>query len=172
MSSSDRSTDTLPPSRDKRSKGRRLHPALRSIALCIGWIVAGGALGYGVLFLWIDWNLFDFNPKFDTTYAGLVAAILIALAGCAGLALASKDWGSRIVSLLVCLLLIALGANFLPPDHVTHGFLGRSTPTPFWFRSSLAMTLCLPFGLWLRWPLHFWLLSIRERRIPHPPVIT
>jgi hypothetical protein len=163
MRSGDRQDDT------RQTKGRRVR---RSILLCIGWLAAGAGLAYSVTFLWIDWNLFDFHPTFDATYAGLVAAILIAMAACAGLAIVSKDWGSRIVSLLVCLSLIALGVCLLPPDRVTHGLLGRSTPTPLWFRGGMAMTLSLPFAFWLRWPLHFWLRSRRERQAPQPPAVT
>jgi hypothetical protein len=129
----------------------------RAIYLSLAWILAGAGLGFSLLMLAFMWNLFNFHPEFDVHSLAAIAGILGTLAGCLALARGTRDRGSSIVSLLVCLLLIGLGLSFLPEEPTSHGFIGRRRPSPFWFRTGLAMTTALPLAFWLRWPLHAWL---------------
>ena len=128
----------------------------RSILLCLGWLVVTAGLAYAVVAWWVAWNLFSF--KMDGDPMGLLgmAGILLALAACWFLARATRDRGSRIVSLVLCILVLGIGLMYLPAEPVTHGFLGRSAPSPIWFRGGLVLASAMPLVFWMRWPFRGW----------------
>jgi hypothetical protein len=128
----------------------------RSILLCIGWLAVGAAV---VAALWsteMHWNFFDFSPKWDAEALGYAALVLFALIGSWFLARASRDRGSQIVSLVICVALVAFGVLVCRPEPVTHGWLGRDAPSPIWFRGGMAVVLLLPSMFWILWPFRWW----------------
>jgi hypothetical protein len=115
---------------------------IRSITLIIGWLVAGFLLFCGVVFLDLDWNLFSFHVRWDGEAFFEVLIILVTEIGVWFLAKTSRDRGSRVVSLLICLFLAGIGL-----------FSAVSTASPFWYRGGMACLFCLPSIFWARWEL-------------------
>lgn len=133
---------------------RTCQQIIRSIALIIGWLVAGRLLLFGLFSLDIKWNLFSFHPKWNREAFFSVLIILVAETGLWFLAKISRDRGSRIVSLLACLFLAGLGLfEALPPEPLSGGFMGRSMPSPFWYRGGMTCLGCLPSIFWAWWEL-------------------
>ena len=123
----------------------------KSIMLIVSWTVAAGALFYTVLLLSFHWNFFNWSPKWDLE---TVAELLIALTICAAiwfLARASRDKASRIVSILVCLLLAGFALALCPAEATSAGWLGRTQPSPVWFRAGRLLLLCVPAIIWCWW---------------------
>ena len=124
--------------------------AIRTLVILVGWIAAAVTLSYAIAGLDFHWNFFNWSPTWDVgaIVAGLV--ILSALVGIWFLANATRDSISRVVSVLVCLILVVFAAAYvLPAEPATGGFLGRSTPSPLWFRGGCFLLLSLPSVFWL-----------------------
>jgi hypothetical protein len=117
---------------------------MRSIFLCIGWLATGAAFAYLAVAFAIHWALIGFSPKYDLESLGLGVGALLLLIGFAFLARASGDWGSQVVSFVVCLALMALARFALQPD-VDNTFV---VPRPLWFRGGLAAVLSVPSVIW------------------------
>ena len=143
---------------DQRTGRRiiRLGEMKHSILLCIGWLAIGVAVVAAMVCFEMHWNFFDFHPKWDAEALEYGVLVLLALAGSWFLARASRDRGSQVLSLIVCIALLAFGVLVCRPEPVTQGFLGRDTPSPLWFRGGMAMLLLLPGGFWILWPFRWW----------------
>ena len=115
---------------------------IRSIALIIGWLAGGLLLFYDLVFLDFDWNFFSFHAKWDREVFFEVFIILVTETGLWFLAKTSRDRGSRVVSLLVCLFLAGIGL-----------FSVLSSPGPFWYRGGMTCLFCLPGIFWAWWEL-------------------
>lgn len=130
-------------------------PRKRVVWLVVGWVAAGFAHYYAVLFLVMRWNFFDWSPKVDVVSVLLGAGITLTLVGIWFLAKTTRDRVSQIVSAVVCLLLArTLAMGFFGPERLSGGWLGRSEPSPWWFRGGLMVLFLLPAAFWL-W--HLWL---------------
>ena len=137
----------------------------RVMMLMVGWIMAILALYLGLLGLELDWNLFDWLPRFDLRAAALLMVLLAALAGTWWLARLSSDRVTRLVSLLACLGLLTLGLYVLPEEPKTPGLFSRQSPSPLWYRGGRFIAMSCP-GL-------FWVAALRRsRRGPHPAAAT
>ena len=127
---------------------------IRSIALIIGWLAGGYLLSCAFFVLKMDWNLFWFRAKWNQETIFAVSMILMAETSFWFLAKTSRDRGSRVVSLLACLLLAGTGLfSALPPEPLSGGWLGRSMPSPFWYRGGVTCLSCLPSLFWAWWEL-------------------
>jgi hypothetical protein len=122
---------------------------LRMMAIIAGWLLAGYALLSVMMGLGFHWNLFNWSPKLDfkVFVDGLVLVGI--LGGTWFLARATRDKVGRVTSLLVCLLLVAFAFTLLPAEPLTAGFLGRTAPSPLWYRGGCFVLLCLPGVIWL-----------------------
>jgi hypothetical protein len=122
----------------------------RMLLTIAGWFTAGYALISAMVGFELHWNFFNWSPKLDlkTFTDGLM--LLAIIVGIWFLAQATRDRVSRVVSLLVCLLLVAFAFIYvLPAEPMTGGFLGRTMPSPLWYRGGCSGLLCLPGALWL-----------------------
>jgi hypothetical protein len=127
------------------------HKIIRAIMLVIGWLAASFALAYSV-FRWdLDWNFFSFSPGWNLELIWAMLGILVALTAFWFLMKASRDKASRVGSLLVCMLFAGLALMALRPEPPVNGFLGRSEPSPIWFRGVLSLVLCVPGAFWFWW---------------------
>lgn len=125
--------------------GFEVRKIIRTIMLSAGWLAAAAALLYSVLLLNLQWNLFDWSPRLDLGTAVYAAGIAISLCAIWFLSKCSRDKISLSVAVLACLILAWAAINSFPAETVTHGlFFGRSQPRPLWFRSSIALLLCIP----------------------------
>src|SRR5437867_1060347 len=123
--------------------------------MIIGWLAAIGVLLYAVLVLSFHWNFLDWSPKWDLEAVADFIGILMSLATIWFLGKASRDKVSRVVSVLLCVLVAGLAVFWYPAEARSEGFLGRTQPSPFWFRSGRVLLLCVPGLIW------FW--STRRR---------
>jgi hypothetical protein len=55
-----------------------------------------------------------------------------------------------VVAILICLLLAALAIAWVHAEPLTGGLLGRTAPSPLWYRLGCSLLLCLPGIFWLR----------------------
>ena len=123
----------------------------RAIILIIGWLAAVGALLYALLRLDLHWNFFDWSPRWDLEAVAELLGVLVAVGAIWFLGKASRDKASRFVSVLVCVLVAALAFVWYPAEAKSGGFLGRTQPSPFWFRGGRALLLCVPAVIWFWW---------------------
>lgn len=126
-----------------------------SLLLCVGWLVAGALFAYSLAAWSFSWNFLSFDPDFGRFTLAAIAGITASLTGFWFLA--------RIVSLLVCIPLLAVGISVLPPEPSYNGaprnilaFLARDFPSPLWFRGGILFTTALPLAFWLRWTSRPW----------------
>jgi hypothetical protein len=123
----------------------------RILTIVAGWLATTYALVYAMMKLELHWNFFDWSPEWDgraLLYGMSILAILVCVWF---LANATRDRVSRVVSVLVCLLLLGFAIVYvLPAEHLTAGFMLRRTmPSPLWYRGGCSMLLCLPGVFWL-----------------------
>jgi hypothetical protein len=125
---------------------------LRTTGLLIAWLAACYALFFCVVRLVLDWDFFDWSPKYDArAMLHLIGAALV-LTGMWFLARATSrsSRACRVVSLLLCLLVSVYAiALILPAEPKSTSWLGRSEASPFWFRGGSCLLLCLPGVFWL-----------------------
>jgi hypothetical protein len=133
----------------------------RVILMIIGWLATGVALWFGVTLLDFQWAFIGFHPECDLETIAAVLIILAAETGIWFLAKASRNRTSRSVSLLICMLLTAIGLfGFLPAEQRHTTYTGNnpigivfaeilSRPSPLWFRGGLTLLLCLPCVFWI-----------------------
>jgi hypothetical protein len=122
----------------------------RMMMIIVGWLAASYAL-FNVL-VWLDfhWNFFNWSPKWDVKAALDGIGILAILVCFWFLAKATRDRVSQIVSVLVCLTLVGFAFVYvLPAEPLTGGFLGRTMPSPLWYRGGSCLLLCVPGIFWL-----------------------
>ncbi|MGA2280807.1 MAG: hypothetical protein ABSG80_10955 [Verrucomicrobiota bacterium] len=124
------------------------------IMIIVGWLAASYALFNVIFRLDFHWNFFNWLPKWDVKAALDGISILAILVCIWFLAKATRDRVSQIVSVLVCLLLAGFAVVYVfPTEPLTGGFLGRTIPSPLWYRGCISLLLCLPsvFWLWKVW---------------------
>lgn len=130
---------------------------IRTLMIIIGWLAAGYALLHVMFGLEFHWNFFNWSPKWDSKTALDVVGILAVLVCILFLVRATRDRASQVVSVLVCLFLAAFAFVYvLPAEPLTGGFLGRTMPSPLWYRAGCSALFCLPsvFWLWSIWHRH------------------
>jgi hypothetical protein len=137
----------------------------RVIILSVGWLAATVALLYAMLRLSLQWNFFDWSPKWDSETIAEAIGVAAVLAAIWFLGKASRDKISRVVSVLACLSLVGLAMVWFPAEPTTQGFLGRSQPSPMWFRGGRVLQLCVPGVFWFRW---IWRHLAQDRSIGRP----
>ena len=123
----------------------------RAIILSVGWLAAIGALLCAVLRLSLQWNFFDWSPKWDLETIAEAIGVAAVLAAVWFLGKVSRDKISRVVAVLACVSLVGLAIAWFPAEPTTQGFLGRSQPSPMWFRGGRVLLLCVPGVFWLWW---------------------
>jgi hypothetical protein len=125
----------------------------RSFMLIVGWLAACFILVAGLFRAEWVLNLFNWNPEsWDWSIPVSAAGVLVGITAVWFLAKASRDSASRVASLLVCFFLVWLAIQVLPAEPLDHsGFLGRSESSPLWYRSGLALLLCVPVIFWSWW---------------------
>jgi hypothetical protein len=123
----------------------------RTIMLVIGWLAACFILFAALMQIDFILNLFSWRPyKWDWRIPISGVGVLASITAIWFLAKATRDRVSRVVSLLVCLVLVWIAIHFLPAEPIDHsGYLGRSEPSPLWFRGSMAVLMALPGVIWL-----------------------
>ncbi|HEY3914813.1 MAG TPA: permease prefix domain 1-containing protein [Verrucomicrobiae bacterium] len=132
-------------------KVRRGRLVLRAIGLSLGWLLVACGLGYCVLDWEFSWNFIGFHTKWNWEFAAIQSGILIVAICFWFLAKASRDWGSRAVSLLVCLALAVCAAMWLHADESAHGIFGGHYTVPFGYRCARTLALCWPGFIWAWW---------------------
>jgi hypothetical protein len=127
------------------------HKMIRAILLVIGWLAAGCALFYSILGWDFNWNFLTFSPEWNLRLIWEMSGILAADAAIWFLAKATRDKGSRAVSLLVCVLLVGTAAVWLQADERATGIFGGPREVPPWYRGGRTLLLCLPGFFWVWW---------------------
>jgi len=115
------------------------------IAAC--YLLCAGLYASLVL-LDIQWNL----PRWDPYLSGFSLVNLVFIAGFVLLVLllfrARVTRLSRVISLLPCFALAALGLYFFKAEPITSGLFARDEPSPFWYRGGRCVVLCAPVMIW------------------------
>jgi hypothetical protein len=132
----------------------------RSLLLSLGWLVSAAGLYATLVGLELYWNLYDWQPIADgkTLIVCLVMLSFLTAIGC--LARATRDRFTMILSLVLCVALVALAVYVFPSEPPTQGLFARESPSPFWYRGARFVTLALPGAAWV-WG---WLSRRRQRR--------
>lgn len=92
----------------------------RTVGLMIGWLAAGLALFVVLFCLYLDWNFFNFDPEWTSKTTVAVLGIVVIEFAIMCLAKASRDWASRVISLIVSLCLVFFAfQEILPPEQIT-----------------------------------------------------
>jgi hypothetical protein len=110
--------------------------------------VAIVALYFALLLVEVDWNLGNWRPRLDSAALALAATITTVMGLIWVLAGATRDHISQAFSLVICLILVALGIYVLPPEPLTTGLFGRDAASPFWYRGSRAVIMAIPVLIW------------------------
>ena len=128
----------------------------RTILLVIGWLAACFILFAALAEIDFALNFFNWQPNWDwrTPTFGFVA--LVSIVAIWFLARATRDRFSLIASFVVCLILVGFAFCVLPAESLVKtegggpwaGILDRHTPSPLWFRGSVAFFLTLPGVIW------------------------
>ena len=126
----------------------------RMLIIIVGWLAATAALSYVMLGLELYWNFFSWSPKWDVKALLYWIGILTILVCVWFLAKSTRGRVCQVISGLACITLFGFAVvGVLPAEPLSGGLLGRTMPSPLWFRGSLAVLLCLPsvFWLWKTW---------------------
>jgi hypothetical protein len=118
---------------------------IRATVLVISWSVASVALFRVMVELGFHWNFFNWSPSWDTE-AMVDGLRILAIMVCFWfLVKATLDRVSRVGSVLICLILVGFAVVYvLPAEPLTGGFLGRTMPSPLWYRGGSFLLFCLP----------------------------
>jgi hypothetical protein len=119
-----------------------------TLLLIAGWLVACFVLFAALFAIDIDLNLLSWDPKWDWRVALLAICVLVSLTSIWFLARATRDRVSLIASLVVCLTMIGFALSILPAEETD--FL-RTSPSPWWFRGTIAALMGVPAVWWLTW---------------------
>src|SRR5262245_40418537 len=112
----------------------------RAILLTLGWLAAASAFWCASMCFYLRWNALTWAPTWDGAAALGALGSLAVLAGIWFLARVTRDRVSRIVSLLLCLLVVGFAVVFvLPAEPLSEGFLGRGRASPLWFRGGMCL---------------------------------
>jgi len=112
----------------------------RFVLIILGWLGSAALLLAAVVWLELDWNfLFGFDPRQDFMVLQSCVGALAALTGTWFLSGASRDLGTRIFSLIICLALVGTALWV---------FLLSVSPSPLWFRGGETVLLSLPAAFW------------------------
>ena len=120
----------------------------RTVFLIAGWVLLAVALYLPLLLLDVYWNIVTWRPEWDGTALFLLVWIGAAAAGCYWMARASRDRLTRVVSLLICMALLALGVYVCRAEPMSFGMFGRETSSPWWYRAGRLLVLGTPALLW------------------------
>jgi hypothetical protein len=120
------------------------HSIIRWIMLVIGWLAGGLILLCGIISLDLDWNFFRFSPKWNRHLIVDLGCVVVALTSIWFLAKANRNKANSVVSLFVCVLLVAFAAYDLHEDAHATGFFGGHRDVPLWYRVAKTGLLCLP----------------------------
>ena len=120
----------------------------KALLLSAGWLLAAGALYFGILLLECYWNLVDWTPRWDWAAASLLAWNAATLAAMGRMARATPHPLSRGMSLLLSLFLLGLGAYVSRAEPLSNGLLGREASSPWWYRGARLSVLALPVVFW------------------------
>jgi hypothetical protein len=101
-----------------------------------------------LLLLDVYWNIVTWRPEWDGTATFLLVWIAAATAGCYWMARASRDRLTRVVSLLICMALLALGIYVSRAEPLSFGMFGRESCSPLWYRAGRLLVLGTPTLLW------------------------
>ena len=130
---------------------------LFSILKALGWCLAAATLFSSALALEIRWNLFNWNPVCDIEAISLFVISGLALAGMWFLSCRTRDRASRIISLLICLLLLVYGCYTVFPEILSPNTLGgRDRVSLSWYRIVRCLVFAVPTIFWLRGQLRIW----------------
>ena len=102
----------------------------RAILLTFGWLTSGLGLYFMLVILELYWNVYDWQPRWDSQAAGLIAGVFLFLVAMRFLARATRDRASRGVSLVLCLGMLALAFYVLWPEPITQGLFARERASP------------------------------------------
>jgi hypothetical protein len=123
---------------------------LRTITIILAWLAASYGLCSVLVELEFHWNFFNWSPKLDAQSV-FFASNITAILGCLWfLTEATRDRVSQVVAVLICLLLTALAIVWVHAEPLTGGILGRTAPSPLWYRLGCSLMLCVPGMFWLR----------------------
>jgi hypothetical protein len=123
----------------------------RAIALGFIWLAGAGSLLYLLLMLELQWNFFNWAPKWSAQAGAELTGVFAILVGMWFLARESRDRISLALALLACLALAIAAMLWFPAEPTSVGFLGRSQPSPLWFRAGRLGMLCVPILFWWWW---------------------
>src|SRR5262249_14769049 len=100
------------------------------------------------------------RPTWDWRALLLLLWVAAVLLGFRTLARASGHPTVRIISLVICLSLFALGVYVTPAESLSSGMFGRVASSPFWSRTARLVLIAVPLCVWCRtfelsrcWPL-------------------
>jgi hypothetical protein len=149
----------------------------RALMLTVGWLAACFIMFASLMQMDFALNLFDWHPEWDWRIPIFGACVLASITMIWFLAKVTHDRFSFIASMIMCLALLCIAVGFIPPEKpepatvtgILAGFFLRHTPSPWWFRGSIAVCLTLPAALWFGWQLrhrrHSLPNSVRESRV-------
>ena len=121
----------------------------RPFILIVGWLGAIGMLYAAVMSISLYWNLFTWRPVLDFKVLACGLVMAGALVMIWFLARSTRDKAIQVVSLIGCLSLLGVAIFWFPLEANNSGFLGRSRPSPLWFRGGRVLLASLPSAFWL-----------------------
>lgn len=129
---------------------------MRNCLLAIGWMAACVVVYGSVASIEVLWNLFEWRPRYHSDLVVAFGLLVIALGSLRIMASSGRarsgGLGLRLILWMCALGLLALGFYLAPAEVVSEGFLGRTTPSPAWYRVARCVLLGTPTLLLLLAP--------------------
>jgi hypothetical protein len=122
----------------------------------LGWLLPSLGLLYAIRCLSFEINLLDWHPDWNVTVFLSILGACVATGVIVIVSRFTKDRVSQIMSLILSLLLVLFIFETFPAEATSEGWLGRSSPSPLWFRASMSASLIFPTLIWLIGPFRFW----------------
>ncbi len=122
---------------------------IRKILLTLGSLTAIISVYVLLVVLEYLWNWFAWRPYLDTVVLGVLATLVLALAGSFLCVRASRDRVSGILSLLAAIALLLIGLRTLAAEPVTTGMFARNEGSPLCYRAGRLIVTALPLIFWL-----------------------
>ena len=121
---------------------------MRTFLTTLAWFLVNALLMAVIVELELGLNFFGWHPQWTLQVCGWVAGLPIIVVMLHYLARATQNKWVLAISSLACLALLGIVLSMVGPEPTSTGWLGRSAPSPAWYRWGRVLVGCIPIAFW------------------------
>jgi hypothetical protein len=121
---------------------------MRTLFTTLAWILVNALFLAIIVGLEFDLNFFNWHLRWTLQVGGCIAGLPVIAVMLYYLARATQDRWVLALSSLACLALVGIVLSAVGPEPTGGGWLGRSAPSPAWYRWGRVLVGCMPIAFW------------------------